>query len=324
MSDDQRWLAAAASLAARARPCSRPNPAVGAILVNEGRVVGCGWTQAGGRPHAEAVALEAAGAAATGATLYVTLEPCAHQSQRGPACADLVAVSGVARVVIGCEDPDQRTAGQGLARIRAAGIAAELLPSAAARASLSGYLTRHRQGRPEITLKLAMSLDGCIATASGESQWITRDAARAHGHAMRAKQDAILVGGGTLRADAPRLDVRLPGLEARSPERLVLTRGEAPQGWQALAAPDEVRDLAEVQYLLVEGGAGAAAAFLRAGLVDRLLIYRAPILIGGGLPCIGDIGLASLGAAHGQWHMTDRRQLGSDCLEVYEHQAPQA
>jgi len=319
MSDDQRWLAAAASLAARARPQSRPNPAVGAILVNEGRVVGCGWTQVGGRPHAEAAALDAAGAAAKGATLYVTLEPCAHQSQRGPACADLVAASGVARVAIGCGDPDQRTAGQGLARIRAAGIKAELLPSAAARASLSGYLTRHRLGRPEVTLKLALSLDGCIATASGESHWITGEVARAHGHAMRAKSDAILVGGGTLRADAPRLDARLPGLEARSPERWVLTRGEAPKGWKALAAPEDVRGMAEVQYLLVEGGAGAAAAFLKAGLVDRLLIYRAPILIGGGLPCIGDIGLSSLGAAHGQWHMTDRRQLGSDTLEVYEH-----
>jgi diaminohydroxyphosphoribosylaminopyrimidine deaminase/5-amino-6-(5-phosphoribosylamino)uracil reductase len=324
MSDDQRWLAAAASLAAQARPCSRPNPAVGAIVVRDGRVVGRGWTQAGGRPHAEAMALAAAGEAARGATLYVTLEPCAHESRRGPACADLVAASGAGRVVIGCEDPDPRTAGAGMARIRASGIAAELLRSAAARASLSGYLTQRRLGRPEVTLKLAMSLDGCIALAGGESQWITGAEARAHGHMMRAKADAILVGGGTLRADAPRLDVRLPGLEARSPQRWVMTRGLAPEGWQVLTSPEAVCEMTDVQYLLVEGGAGAAAAFLGAGLVDRLLIYRAPILIGGGLPCIGDIGLASLGSAHGQWRMTDRRQLGSDTLEVYEHQASQA
>ena len=315
---DTRWQAAAASLAARARPLSRPNPAVGAIVVNQARVVGRGWTGAGGRPHAEAVALEAAGEAATGATLYVTLEPCAHMSPRGPACADLVAASGLARVVVGCEDPDPRTAGQGLARIRTAGIAAELKSCAASRNSLAGYLAQRRLGRPCVTLKLALSLDGCIAMADGQSQWITGAEARAHGHAMRAKSDAIVVGSGTLRADSPRLDVRLPGLEARSPERWVLSHGKAPDGWGRLAAPQEILAMGEVQYLLVEGGAGAAAAFLAAGLVDRLLIYRAPILIGNGLPGLGDIGLGALADAHGQWRMTDRRVLGSDTLEVYE------
>ena len=315
---DARWLAAAASLAARARPLSRPNPAVGAIVVNEGRVVARGWTGAGGRPHAEAAALAAAGEAARGAALHVTLEPCAHHSPRGPACADLVAASGLARVVVGCADPDPRTAGQGLARIRAAGIETELKPCAASRESLAGYLAQRRLGRPQVTLKLALSLDGCIAMADGQSQWITGEAARAHGHAMRAKCDAIVVGGGTLRADSPRLDVRLPGLEDRSPQRWVLSHGDAPAGWQRLAAPEDISAMAEVQYLLVEGGAAAAAAFLAAGLVDRLLIYRAPILIGGGKPGLGDIGLKSLGDAHGQWRMSDRRTLGSDTLEVYE------
>lgn len=315
---DARWQAAAASLAARARPLSRPNPAVGAIVVNQARVVGRGWTGAGGRPHAEAVALEAAGEAATGATLYVTLEPCAHTSPRGPACADLVAASGLARVVVGCEDPDPRTAGQGLARIRAAGIVAELKSCVASHNSLAGYLAQRRLRRPFVTLKLALSLDGCIAMADGQSQWITGAEARAHGQAMRARADAIVVGGGTLRADSPRLDVRLPGLEARSPERWVLSHGDAPDGWRRLAAPQEISAMAEVQYLLVEGGAGAAAAFLAAGMVDRLLIYRAPILIGGGKPGIGNIGLGSLADAHGQWRMTDRRVLGSDTLEVYE------
>jgi len=317
VSEDARWLAAAAALAARARPMSRPNPAVGAIVVSQGKVVGLGWTRPGGRPHAEAEALAMAGDAARGGTLYVTLEPCAHDSPRGPACAELVAASGLARVVIGCGDPDPRTAGKGVERIRAAGIAAEVIASPACADSLAGYLMLRRRGRPLVTLKLATSLDGCIATASGESQWITGPEARAHAHAMRAKSDAILVGGGTLRADAPRLDVRLPGLEARSPARWVLTRGTAPEGWQALPSPDAIGAMADVQYLTVEGGAGAAAAFLAAGLVDRLELYRAPIVIGGGMPCIGDIGLASLADAHGRWRLCERRQLGSDTLEVY-------
>ncbi|MBB4860682.1 diaminohydroxyphosphoribosylaminopyrimidine deaminase/5-amino-6-(5-phosphoribosylamino)uracil reductase [Novosphingobium chloroacetimidivorans] len=320
MSEDQRWLTAAASLAARARPLSRPNPGVGAIIVRGAEVVARGWTQAGGRPHAEAVALEAAGEAARRATLYVTLEPCAHLSTRGPACADLVSASGVARVVVGCGDPDPRTAGQGIARIQAAGIACDLVPSPACEESLSGYLTQARHGRPHVTLKLALSLDGCIALASGESQWITGDAARAHTHAVRARADAILVGGETLRRDAPRLDVRLPGLADRSPERWVLTRGAAPAGWCALASPESLGTMEGVQYLFVEGGAGAAAAFLAADAVDRLLIYRAPLVIGGGRPGVGDIGLASLATAHGRWQLTDRRQLGLDTLEVYARQ----
>lgn len=321
MNDDARWLAAAAGLAARGRPLSRPNPAVGAIIVRSGKVIGRGWTQRGGRPHAEAMALGMAGAAAEGATLYITLEPCAHESARGPACSALIAASGLARVVIGCADPDPRTAGKGIAHIQASGITAELLPSMEATESLAGYLGLRSRKRPEITLKLAISLDGCIALGNGESQWITGDEARAHAHAMRAKADAILVGGGTLRTDAPRLDVRLPGLEYRSPERWVLTRGKAPEGWHALSSPEAVGTMADVQYLFIEGGAGAASAFLAAGLVDRLLIYRAPIVIGGGLPAVSDIGLGALDDAQGQWRLTDRRQLGSDTLEVYQHRS---
>ena len=315
--DDARWLAAAASLAARARPHSRPNPAVGAVLLRDGAVIGRGWTQCGGRPHAEAMALDMAGGGARGATLYVTLEPCAHASARGPSCAELIAAAGLERVVAGCEDPDPRTAGKGLERIAQAGIAAEFLRSPAAEASLAGYLCQRRKRRPYITLKLAISLDGCIATAAGESRWITGAAARAHTHAMRARADAILVGGGTLRADAPRLDVRLPGLEQRSPQRFVLTRGDVPEGWSALPSPDAVHRLSDVQYLFVEGGAQTAATFLAADLVDQLLIYRAPILIGG-LPAIAGIGLPTLSAAHGRWTRSDHRQLGNDTLDVYE------
>lgn len=316
--DDADFLDAAAALAGRARPLSRPNPGVGAIVVNAGRVIARGWTQAGGRPHAEAIALGLAGSAAQAATLYVTLEPCAHRSARGPSCTSLLLASGIARVVIGCQDPDPRTAGTGIAALREAGIAVDLLPRASARASLAGYLLRSIEGRPHVTLKLATSLDGCIALGNGTSQWITGPEARAHAHMERACADAILVGGGTLRADAPRLDVRLPGLERRGPQRYVLTRGTVPDGWTAVAdvgAPDV---FGSAQYLMVEGGAGAAAAFLRADMVDRLLLYRAPIIIGGGQPSVGDIGLASLDPAHGRWCMTDTRRLGSDRLEVYE------
>ena len=315
-SDDARWLAAAAALAERACPSAYPNPGVAALIVREGRVIARGWTQPGGRPHAEAVALEAAGDDARGATLYVTLEPCAHSSARGPACADLVIASGLARVVVGATDPDPRTAGAGAARIGAAGISVTLTESAASTASRAGYLTRAALGRPHITLKLALSLDGAIALASGESQWITGPQARAHGHVERSRADALLVGGGTLRADAPRLGVRLPGYDGADPARWVLTRGAAPAGWRAIAAPADVAQI-PAHNLLVEGGAGAAAAFLAADLIDRLLIYRAPIIVGGGLAGIGNIGLTALGDAHGRWRLTERRTLGSDTLEVY-------
>jgi diaminohydroxyphosphoribosylaminopyrimidine deaminase/5-amino-6-(5-phosphoribosylamino)uracil reductase len=183
---------------------------------------------------------------------------------------------------------------------------------------MAGFVLRQTLGRPHVTLKLGLSLDGRIALASGESRWITGPDARAHAHLERARHDAIMVGGGTLRADAPRLHVRLPGLEDRSPRRLLLTRGNAPEGWERIATPEDIARLDRVDHLLVEGGAGAAAAFLRADLVDRLLLYRAPIIVGEGLAGIGDIGLSDLSAAHGRWRMSDARALGVDRLEVYE------
>jgi len=317
VNSDARWLAAAAGLAERARPLSRPNPAVGAIVTRDGVVVGRGWTQAGGRPHAEAVALDQAGEAARGATLYVTLEPCAHRSERGPACADLVGAAGLARVVVGVADPDPRTAGAGLARLRDAGIDAVLAEDAACRASLAGYLVRQREGRPFVTLKLALTADGFIARPDGSSRWITSEIARAHAHRERARSDAILVGGATLRTDRPRLDVRLPGLEERSPRRFVLTGGAAPDGWTALADPREIRGL-DAQYLLLEGGAGVAEAFLAAGLVDRLLLYRAAVEFGEGIAGFARPGPNGVPAG---WILADRRPLGSDRLEVYESES---
>lgn len=309
-------MAATIALAERGRGRTGDNPAVGCIIVKEGRVVGRGWTQPGGRPHAEAMAL--AGIDAAGSSVYVSLEPCAHQSERGPSCADLVVTARPARVVAALTDPDPRTAGKGFERLESAGIAVKRgVLEAEARRSLAPFLTRIEKHRPFVTLKLATSLDGGIAMADGSSRWITGEAARAHGHLERARHDAILVGAGTVRADNPALNVRLPGLEQRSPRRVMLGNGEAPKGWEAIGAPEEISQLG-VNGLLVEGGAQTASSFLQAGLVDRLLLYRAPILIGGGKPCLGDFGLENLGDAHGRWKLADTRMLGNDRLEVYE------
>lgn len=310
------WMATAAALSQRALGLSAPNPNVGCILVAEGKVVGRGWTQAGGRPHAEVMALAAAGESARGATAYVTLEPCAHASPRGPCCADTLIDAGVARVVVALQDPDPRTDGRGIARLREAGVEVDTGVGAdAARAAMAPWWSRATCGRPFVTLKLATSLDGCIARSDGTSRWITGERARAHAHLERARHEGIVVGRGTLDADAPRLDVRLAGLEARAPRRFLLTRGAAPDGWTALDGPDADPG---VDSLLVEGGAGAASALLAADRVDRLLLYRAPILIGDGKAALGDIGLADLGAAHGRWRLADSRMLGSDRLDVYE------
>lgn len=312
-------MEAAIALGERGRGRTAPNPHVGCILVAGGRLVGRGWTQPGGRPHAEAEAFAKAGEAARGADVYVTLEPCAHDSERGPACADLVAAARPARLFVALSDPDPRTAGRGLARLRDAGVPVETgLAEDQARVSLAGFLSRIERGRPFVTLKLALSIDGRIALPSGESRWLTGEEARAHAHNERARADMILVGRRTLEQDSPRLDVRLPGLEDCSPRRALLSSGEAPEGWVRLGEPQEIFGLEGVNDLLVEGGAGTASAFLAADLVDRLLVYRAPILFGAGPPGVADIGLQSLAEAHGRWQAIDTRALGLDRLEVYE------
>ncbi|MBC3940744.1 bifunctional diaminohydroxyphosphoribosylaminopyrimidine deaminase/5-amino-6-(5-phosphoribosylamino)uracil reductase RibD [Sphingomonas sp. DOAB1063] len=319
-------MGAALALAERGRGRTAPNPNVGCVIVADGRVVGRGWTQAGGRPHAEAMALAEAGMKARGATAYVTLEPCAHQSPRGPACGDLLIGSGVARVVAAIEDPDARTAGQGFARLQAAGITVTRGTRAEeARRSMAGFLTRQALDRPHVTLKLATSLDGCIAMADGSSRWITGPQARAHAHLERSRHEAILVGRGTFEADAPRLDVRLPGLDGRAPRRVLLssTIDELP-GWSAIPSPAAIATLPDIDHILIEGGAAVASAFLAADLVDRLLLYRAPILIGGGKHALRDIGLTDLAEAHQRWTHVDARQLGMDRLEVYERERNEA
>ena len=333
-------MGAALALAERGRGRTFPNPNVGCVIVKDDKVVGRGWTQPGGRPHAEGMALAEAGELARGATAFVTLEPCAHASPRGPACAPSLAEAGVKRVVAALGDPDPRTCGRGFHELRSAGvIVIESVRAEDARRSMAGFLTRQHLGRPHVTLKLAVSLDGCIALANGESRWITGEAARAHVHLERARHEAILVGRGTFEADAPRLDVRLPGLEDRSPLRVLLSKTRHPR--EGRGPSHELTDRGGVDpgfrrddewvlmsdvvniaalpadHLLVEGGAHTAASFLKADLVDRMLLYSAPILIGG-KSALGDLGLSDLSAAHGRWNLTDSRMLGVDRLQVYE------
>ncbi len=222
--EDDRFLGLALSLARRGLGRVWPNPAVGCVLVKDGQVIGRGWTQPGGRPHAETEALARAGAAARGATAYVSLEPCAHHGATGP-CADALVRAGIARAVVAVEDPFPEVAGRGIARLREAGIDVAVGGRAdEARRVNAGFFSRVERGRPLVTLKLATTLDGRIATRSGESRWITDTEARRQAHGLRARHDAVMVGSGTGLADDPRLTCELPGLEAWTPVRVVIDR----------------------------------------------------------------------------------------------------
>jgi diaminohydroxyphosphoribosylaminopyrimidine deaminase/5-amino-6-(5-phosphoribosylamino)uracil reductase len=314
---DQQWMASAARLAQRGIPLARPNPSVACLIVRGSELLARGWTQSSGRPHGEAQALDALaarGESARGASVYVTLEPCAHVSKRGPSCADLLSEAKPARVIIGQRDPDPRTSGKGIAQLEQAGIAVQVLDDRASRQSLRGYLMQAEQSRPFVTLKLAMSEDGFIAREQGQDQWITGKEARAHVHSRRAKQDGILVGGGTWRADTPRLDVRLEGLEDRSPQRFVLTSGSDIDGATALSSPQAVHGLKAISTLYVEGGAGTAQAFAEVGLIDRIELYIAPVTIGSGTrapECVSPAALAD-------WEVVESCQLGSDLFTAYQ------
>jgi len=318
--DDSRMMAAALGLARRGAGRTGSNPNVGCLIVKDGRLLGRGWTQDGGRPHAEAVALAGAGDAARGATAFVTLEPCAHESDRGAPCADSLIAAGIARAAVAMPDPDPRTAGLGIARLKAAGIqVSENVLRADAERELAGFSGRLAHGRPELVLKLALSLDGRLAQVDGTSQWITGGPARAYGHALRASADMILVGGGTFRADAPLLTSRLPGNSAPQPLRAVLTEAAVPEGFHRIAnlpSLDSFATARGVNRILCEGGGRLAAALLAADRVDRLVLLRAPILIGDGIGLEG-FAPASLAEAHGQWALEERRPLGLDLLECY-------
>jgi diaminohydroxyphosphoribosylaminopyrimidine deaminase/5-amino-6-(5-phosphoribosylamino)uracil reductase len=221
---DRRFMQLALALGRRGLGRTWPNPAVGAVVVKDGVIVGRGWTQAGGRPHAEPEALKRAGDAARGATLYVTLEPCSHFG-KSPPCADAIIAAGIARVVASIEDPNPEVAGQGFAKLRAAGIAVDIgLGAAEATRDHAGHIRRIRDKRPHVILKLAVSADDKIAGAGGKTVAITGEMARTRVHLLRAQSDAILIGIGTVLADDPLLTCRLPGLEARSPVRVVLDR----------------------------------------------------------------------------------------------------
>jgi diaminohydroxyphosphoribosylaminopyrimidine deaminase / 5-amino-6-(5-phosphoribosylamino)uracil reductase len=283
---DLRAMRAALALARRELGAVWPNPAVGCVVISgDGRVVGRGWTQPGGRPHGETEALRRAGEAARGGTAYVSLEPCCHWG-RTPPCTGALIAAGVQRVVIALEDPDPRVAGEGVRRLRAAGLAVETGLCAREAAEINaGFFCRLQLGRPLVTLKLAASLDGRIATRLGESQWITGPPARQRAHALRAAHDAIMVGTGTVIVDDPQLTCRLPGLAARSPVRVVIDRHlRIPPTMQLIAGARDVAtwiltlasaDPARRQALLADGvvivdiepepdGSIAAAAALRA------------------------------------------------------------
>jgi diaminohydroxyphosphoribosylaminopyrimidine deaminase/5-amino-6-(5-phosphoribosylamino)uracil reductase len=284
-------LGRALELAAAAGGRAYPKPTVGAVLVRDGEIVGAGATEPGraGR-HGEIVALEAAGAAAAGATLYVTMEPCAHEGSTPP-CADAVVAAGVARVVAGSRDPNPEAAG-GLERLREAGVEAELVDSFEARRQNEAWRTWVAEHRPFVTYKVAVTLDARVLVPG--TRWVTGETSRRVVHELRAAADAVAVGMGTVRADEPRLDARDVPV-ARQPRRLAFGRGPLPEGSelelrsQPLAA--ELASLADegVQSLLLEGGPTLATAFLAEGLVDKLAVFVAPTLSGHGPHLLGDL-----------------------------------
>jgi diaminohydroxyphosphoribosylaminopyrimidine deaminase / 5-amino-6-(5-phosphoribosylamino)uracil reductase len=274
------YLERALELAERGRLTTRPNPVVGAVVVADGEVVGEGWHERKGGPHAEVVALQAAGDRARGATLYVTMEPCAHHGTTPP-CTEAILAAGVARVVTGSLDPNPEACG-GLQVLRAAGVDVELVDSFAARAQNEAWRTWVAKGRPFVVLKLALTLDGLVATPG--TRWISGEESRRHVHELRARVDAVGVGMGTVRADDPELTARGVGA-TRQPRRLAFGSGPSKLELRTGPLDEELRALAAegVQSLLVEGGPTLAASLLRDGLVDKLMLYLAPRVAGAGV-----------------------------------------
>jgi diaminohydroxyphosphoribosylaminopyrimidine deaminase/5-amino-6-(5-phosphoribosylamino)uracil reductase len=296
---DLPHMRAAIALARRGLGEVWPNPTVGCVIVRDGRVVGRGWTQPGGRPHGETEALARAGAAAEGATAYVSLEPCCHWGKTPP-CTDALIAAGIKRVVVPIEDPDPRVSGQGIARLRAAGIAVETGLCAAEASELNaGFLLRMREGRPLVTLKLATTLDGRLATHTGESRWITGPPARERAHALRASHDAVMVGINTAIADDPLLTCRLPGLGHRSPVRIVVdSRLRLPLTARLVA---DARDVATWIVTLRQGDPIRQEAFRACGveLIEVGPDDGAGIAMGEALQVLGARGLTRILAEGG-------------------------
>ena len=370
-------MQAALALATRGLGATWPNPSVGCVIVRDGRVVGRGRTGLRGRPHAETQALAMAGQAARGATAYVTLEPCSHHGHTPP-CADALVGAGVTRVVVAAGDPDPRVNGAGLARLRASGISVtDGFMAEQAHETLAGFFARVRLGRPLVTLKLASTLDGRIATRTGESRWITGDAARRAVHALRGQHDGVMVGAGTLAADDPDLTCRIAGFAHRpavrivadsrlrtpvtarivagahqAPAWLLYHTDSLPDGVAPAAAgtgeivPSRAQLLAEagarcvlvpagpggidlaaalqalgtrgLTRVLVEGGAQLASALLRADLVDRLVWFHAPGLIGAdGLPSVQDLDVDALADMKKFVPMGAPALLGADVMTAF-------
>lgn len=346
----------ALSLAQRGLGRVWPNPSVGCVIVDrDGHVAGRGWTQDGGRPHAETEALQQAGARARGGTAYASLEPCAHQGQTGP-CAQALIDAGIARLVSAVEDPDPRVAGKGHAMLSAAGVTVRTRVFADQAKRLNeGFFSRVARGRPFVTLKLATTLDGKIALSSGESRWITGERARAHTHVERVRHDAVLVGIGTALADDPELTCRVAGMRSSSPVRIVVdskarlpvssklaSTAKATPVWivsavggdalqragvkviQVPAATDGVDLAAAMNALgaqgltrvLVEGGATLSSALLKLGLVDRLLWYRAPSLMGEGISAVASLATSAINDLP-RFVREGTIRLGEDMLETY-------
>ncbi|HWC11347.1 MAG TPA: bifunctional diaminohydroxyphosphoribosylaminopyrimidine deaminase/5-amino-6-(5-phosphoribosylamino)uracil reductase RibD [Acidimicrobiales bacterium] len=315
--DETVAMGRALALAASVRTTTSPNPWVGCVIL-PGPFEGA--TRPPGGPHAERVALDAAGPAAEGATLVTTLEPCAHQG-RTASCVDAIVAAGVRRVVVGLVDPDPHVRGAGVSALRDAGVEVDVgMCEDEVRGQLAPYLKHRATGRPWVVLKLAATLDGRTAAPDGSSRWITGPEARADTHRLRAESDAVLVGAGTVRADDPELTVRPVDPDGREPLRVVL--GQAPEGARVRPALEMEGDLGtvlddlgrrDVLQVLVEGGATVAGAFHRARLVDRYVLYLSPILLGGddGHPVLAGAGAPTLADAWRGWVVGVRR-LGDD------------
>jgi diaminohydroxyphosphoribosylaminopyrimidine deaminase/5-amino-6-(5-phosphoribosylamino)uracil reductase len=306
------FLERALELAERGRGTTHPNPVVGAVVVRDDEVVGEGWHERAGGPHAEVVALERAGERARGATLYVTLAPCSRHG-RTPPCVDAVVAAGIVRVVVGADDPTQ----DGVARLREQNVEVELVDAFEAREQNEAWLTWAALGRPFVTYKVAVSVDGRVTVP--ESRWVSGEESRRLVHELRARSDAVAVGTGTFRADRPELTAR--GVEAgRQPRRLVFgSGGAAPDGFEVVSGPlgEALQRLGGegVQSLLLEGGPTLATSFLRGGLVDKLLIFVAPVVSGAGPRFVAAL------AAPVPLHRFDARSVGEDVLlTAYVHE----
>ena len=359
---DQNWMQKALRLAVRGIGRVSPNPPVGCVIVKEDKVIGRGWTQSGGRPHAEVMALQQAGTKAKGATAYCTLEPCSHFGKTPP-CCDALIKAGISKVVVATQDPDLRVNGRGIKRLREAGVGVvENICKEEALDIMKGFFNVCAFSRPYVSLKFGMSIDSRVAAVNGESKWITGGDARRSGHLLRAKNDAILTGIGTLLCDDPKLDCRLPGLERHSPSRVLVDsklripitshfaltaknhhsyvftteKSDAAKkdiltdmGVKILQVPCsvdghvlmprclELMAAEGITTVLVEAGGYLASSLLKSDLVDKLVIYRAPMIIGGdGIAAWHPLGVERLKMSK-RFALQNIERIGSDIKETY-------